>query len=241
MTIVLIAKTRFFGGKLQLGEYNGFGQSRAYQNTGDDIKTALYELLKLDGLSYSIDYDYEEDTLRFNVWSGLDRTENQTQNSWATFCKNFENIQDDKYSKDETQYKNFAYVAGEGTGGKRFVVEINQIQDDEERKEMYVDARDLQQEENMTDSKYKEVLKQRGLEKLQENNKVEMTEFNIDPDSNLECGRDYNLGDTVMYKNDELGLYVENRIIEISNVFEDENKTIEIVFGDDYNIRKAVL
>ena len=229
-----------FDGKLQLGNYKGLGQKRVYQNTGDDIKTALYDLLKLDGLSFSIDYDYEEDTLTFNVWSGLDRTENQTTNSWATFCKNFENIQNDRYSKDETQFKNFAYVAGEGIGGNRVIVEVNQIKSGEERKELYVDARDLQQDDAMTDAKYKETLRQRGLEKLQANNRVEIIEFDIDPESNLEYGKDYDLGDMVMYKSDDLGISVDNRIIEISSVFEGENETIEISFGDDYNIRKVV-
>ena len=228
-----------FDGKLELGTYKGLGVKRVYQNTGDDIKTALCELLKLDGLSYSIDYDYEADKLAFNVWSGLDRTENQNVNSWASFCKNFENIQADKYSMDETQFKNFAYVAGEGRAGNRVVVEVNQVKAGEERKELYVDARDLQQDENMLDGDYKEALKQRGLEKLQENNKVELTEFNIDPESNLEYGIDYDLGDIVMYQNEDLGLQVDNRIIEISNVFDGENETVEVTFGDDYNIRKV--
>lgn len=229
-----------FGGKLKLGKYKGLGIKRVYQNTGDDVKTALYNLLKLDGLSYSIDYDYEADILTFNVWSGLDRTENQSINSWATFCKNYENIQNDRYSNDETQYKNFAFVAGEGLAQNRVVVEVNQVKNGEERKELYVDARDLQQNENMTDEEYRQTLRQRGVEKLEDCKKVELTEFDIDLESNLEYGKDYDLGDIVMYKNDELDLYVENRIIEIAKVYDGENETIEISFGDDYNIKKVV-
>lgn len=229
-----------FGGKLKLGKYKSLGKTRTYQNTGDDIKTALYNLLKLDGLSYSVDYDYESDTLTFNVWSGLDRTENQSINSWATFCKNYENIQDDKYSNDETQYKNFAYVAGEGLGQNRVIVEVNKILPGEERKELYVDARDLQQDEEMSIEQYKEILRQRGLEKLEDYKRVELTEFNIDPEANLIYEKDYDLGDIVMYKSDELDLYVENRIIEISKVYDGQDETIEISFGDDYNIKKVV-
>lgn len=229
-----------FDGKLKLGSYKGLGHRRTYQNTGDDIKTALYELLKLDGLSYSVNYDYEEDGLTFEVWSGVDRTENQEVYSWATFCKNFENILEDKYSMDETQFKNFAYVAGEGRANNRVVVEVNGMKTGEERKELYVDARDLQQDEKMSDAEYREALRQRGLEKLQENKRVEMTEFAIDPEANLEYHRDYELGDVVMYKNEELGLYVENRIVEIAEVYDGEDERIEVVFGDDYQIRKVV-
>lgn len=229
-----------FDGKLQLGEYKGLGEKRVYQNTGVEIETALYELLKLDGLSFNIDYDYEENTLTFNVWSGKDRTENQETNSWATFCKNYENVQNDRYSNDETQYKNFAYIAGEGVGQKRVVVEVDKILPGEERKELYVDARDLQQSENMTDEQYRQALQQRGVEKLENCKKVELTEFSIDPEANLVYGKDYDLGDMVMYKSNELDLYVENRIIEISKVYDEEIETIEISFGDDYNIKKVI-
>lgn len=227
-----------FEGKLQLGELKGLGEKIIYQNTGADIKTALYELLKPEGLSFSIDYDYLNDNLIFNVWSGKDRTENQELNSWATFCKNYENIQNDNYSSDNSQFKNFAYVAGQGIGDKRIVVEVNKIASGEDRKELYVDARDLQQDENMSDEKYKELLYQRGLEKLEDCKKVELTEFEIDPEANLELGKDYDLGDVVMYKSEELDLYIENRIIEVSKVFDGVNEKIEISFGDDYNIKK---
>lgn len=233
-------KYPLFGGKLQLGKYKGLGQKRTYQNTGGDIKTILYDLLKLDGLSYSIDYDYELNTLTFNVWSGLNRTENQTENSWATFCKGFENIQNDKYSRDDTHFKNFVFVAGEGTGSGRTIVEIDKVAEGEERKELYVDARDLQSDEDTTEDEYREALYERGLEKLQENNRVELAEFEIDPQSNLEYGKDYDLGDLVTYKNEDLELYIDNRIIEVSKVFDGENETTEVAFGDDYNIRKAV-
>lgn len=229
-----------FNGRLQLGTYKGLGESKVYQNTGDDIKTALYDLLKVDRLSYSIDYDYVEETLTFNVWQGLDRTENQDINSWATFSKNFENIQEDECSVDETRFKNFAYVAGQDQGENRVVVEVNQIKEGEDRKELYVDARDLQQDDDMTLNEYKAILRERGLEKLQENNKVEIVSFRVDPNSNLIYKTDYDLGDIVMYKNEELGIYIENRIVEISDVFDGVDEKIEIAFGDDYNIKKVI-
>lgn len=226
-----------FNGKLQLGEYKGLGEKRVYQNTGDDIKTALYNLLKLEGLSYSIDYDYINDTLTFNIWNGKDRTENQMTNSWATFCKNYENIQNDSYSSDNSQFKNFAFVAGQGIGEKRFIVEVDRVAPGEDRRELYVDARDLQQGEKMSDEQYRQALYQRGLEKLEDCKKVELTEFEIDPEANLIYGKDYDLGDIVMYKSDELDLYIENRIIEVSKVYNEGIETIEISFGDDYNIK----
>lgn len=229
-----------FDGKLSVSSYLEVGEKITYQTTGEDIKTAIYNLLKPYELSVQILYDYEEDTLTARVWQGKDRTENQKENSWATFSKNFENIQDDKYSKDETQFKNYAYVAGEGSSGSRVVVEINKVANNEERKELYVDARDLQQDEDMSDDEYKSILYQRGLEKLKENNKVEIAEFEVDPNSNLTYGKDYDLGDIITYKSDDLGFYIENRIVEINVVIDEGVKTIQMTLGDDYNVRKVV-
>ncbi len=227
-----------FEGKLKLGKYNNLGTYRDWQKTGDDLELTLHELLKLDGLTYSIDYDYENDELVFNVWKGKDRRETQLENAWCVFSKDFENIQNDKYSTDETQYKNVAIVAGEGVGGNRVVVEVNQIKPGEERRELYVDARDLQQGEDMSEAEYKNNLIQRGQEKLQDANKVDVVEFKIDPDSNLIYGQDFDLGDDVTYKNEDLDIYVDNKIVEIAEVFEDGARTIEVVFGDDYNIKR---
>lgn len=90
----------------------------------------------------------------------------------------------------------------------------------------------------MSDEKYQQLLYQRGIEKLEDCKKVELTEFDIDADSNLELGKDYDLGDIVMYKSEELDLYIENRIIEVSKVYDAGNEKIEVSFGDDYNIKK---
>ena len=60
----------------------------------------------------------------------------------------------------------------------------------------------------------------------------------MDPNSNLIYKTDYDLGDKVTYKNEDLEMYVENRIVEISEVFEGNSKKIDVVFGEDYNIKK---
>jgi len=79
----------------------------------------------------------------------------------------------------------------------------------------------------------------RGIEKLNECNKVKTSNFNIDPLSNLECKKDFDLGDKVVYKNDELGFNIENRIVEITESYENGEKTIEATFGEDYNVKKV--
>lgn len=223
---------------LVLGERKGIGTIRTTQITGDNLLTKIYELCKEDELSISLTYNFDNNQLIFEVWQGGDRRDTQNENTWAIFSKNFENILEDEYSIDETKYCNFAYVYGEGEGENRVVVEVNRIKIGEERKELYIDARDLQKDEETTDAQYLEILKQRGIEKLNECNKVETTNFNINTLSNLQYKKDFDLGDIVIYINDELGFNIENRIVEITESYENGNKTINVTFGEEYNIKK---
>lgn len=81
-------------------------------------------------------------------------------------------------SVDKRAWRNYAYVLGEGEGSARVQVEVD-LTDGEERRELYVDARDLQKEvdgETLSDADYEAVLTQRGTEKLAETRLVEFIE-----------------------------------------------------------------
>ena len=228
--------------KLVLGTRQGLGTSRTMQMTGDVLLDKIYELCKEDELGFRVRYDFDNDEIIAEVWKGLDRIDTQTINTWAIFSKNFENITDSEYNTDSTQYRNYAYVEGEVTdveGNKtRKSTIVDMRKEGEERLELYVDARDLQKDEETTDMEYMEMLRERGKEKLAENNKVEEASFSIDPYSNLIYKTDFDLGDKVVYKNDDLGFNIENRIVGISEAYENGNKTIDVTFGDEYNLKK---
>ena len=210
--------------------------------TGDNLQDKIYELCKEDELSIRVRYDFDNDEIIAGVWQGLNRLDTQNVNTWAIFSKNFENVTDSIYSTDETKYCNFAYVEGELSdeeGNKtRIGTTVDRIREGEERIELYVDARDLQKDEDTTDAEYLDMLKERGIEKLNENNRVEEASFSVDPYSNLIYKKDFDLGDKVVYKNAELGFNIENRIVGISEVYENGNKTIDITFGEEYNLKK---
>jgi len=114
----------------------------------------IYKLCKEDELSIKLWYDFNSNQIVFNVWQGLDRVDTQNENTWAIFSRNFENILDDEYSIDSTKYRNFAYVKGEFeiksppdedgnvTITKKIIEQtVDRVQEGEERREIYVDAR----------------------------------------------------------------------------------------------------
>lgn len=234
-----------------LGERKGLGKTRTLQVKGENLLDYIYELCKEDELSIHFRYDFDNKQLVFEVWQGLDRRDSQDENSWAIFCENFENIADEDYSYNETKYCNFAYVEGEieeqtGTDSsgmpittkRRVGVTIDRVKPGEDRRELYVDARDLQKDEDTTDAEYLEMLKERGISKLNENTKVEKADFKIDALSNLEYKKDFDIGDVVVYKNNKLGYDLENRLVEVTESYENGDKNIDVTFGEDYNLKK---
>ena len=191
---------------LRLGERKGLGRKRTMQMTGGNLLDKIYELCKEDELGIKLWYDFDNNEMVFEVWQGLDRRDTQDENTWAIFSRNFENILEDRYSTDTTQYCNFAYVAGEiadGENKKRVAITVDRVKDGEERRELYVDARDIQSETyddernstKISDAEYKKMLEERGIEKLNEHNKIETADFNIDPLANLVYKTDFDLGD----------------------------------------------
>lgn len=227
---------------LVLGTKKGLGASVTLQTTGDSLGEKLYEVEQTQELSHRLVYDYEENTLTFEVWEGLDRTEDQEENSPAVFSNKFYNIKSASYDRDESAYANFAYVAGEDSGSNRVLVEVDaRTSADEERREIYVDARDLQSEyeddsgnkKTYTAVEYKELLRQRGLEKLAEYAKVETVNSDIDAGANLVYMKDFDLGDLCTYQDTSVGIECVERITQLQETYEGSKMTLSVTFGTD--------
>ncbi len=227
---------------LQLGTASGIGSSVTVTATGDTLGSKLYAVEGTQECSHRLVYDYQANTLSFEVWQGKDRTDAQTDNSWAIFSDSFYNIKNAVYDRDETECKNYAYVAGEGEGSARIIEKVDlRSSPSEERRELYVDARDLQStytddagvEHTYTASQYRELLRQRGLEKLAEYEMVETVNSDIDPAANLTYMVDFDLGDLCVYRYMDVGIETTKRITEIQEVYEGSRQTISVVFGND--------
>lgn len=228
--------------QILLGTEAGLGSSVTVTATGDELGEKLYEVEKTQELSHRLRYSYLANTLTFEVWQGKDRTDSQNVNSWAIFSDTFYNVKNAQYDRDESDCKNYAYVAGEGEGAARIIVEVDgRSSSSEERREVYVDARDLQStyqddagtEHTYTAAEYRELLRQRGLEKLAEYEKVETVNSDVDPAANLVYGTDFDLGDRCTYRYTDVGIETTKRITEIQEVYEGSKQTLSVVFGTD--------
>ena len=138
--------------------------------TGRSLDEWLYEVLGAVGASYRIVPDFDAGTLVFEIYRGLDRTQNQSENDFAVFSASFSSAGEFRFVSDGTDSRNVAYIAGEGEGDDRVEVTLDlRTTPDEPIRELYIDARDLRSDDGETvlsDAEYRELLLSRGRQRL---------------------------------------------------------------------------
>ncbi len=213
--------------------------------------------------SYRILPDYDAGMLIFCVYRGLDRTQTQKKNTPCVFSTSFSSIGALEYISDTEEYRNFAYIAGEGEGDARVTVTLDLRTDiNEPLRELYVDARDLRSDdggETMSAESYQNLLLSRGRERLLAHRRIlqmegeataaPMTglheECGTDPWDSLppigytaaqpfRVGRDFSLGDLCDIASEALGMVWSERITSVVYTYEGNSCTSTAHFGCAY-------
>lgn len=207
------------------------GNKVDFQATGDELGSKLNEVLQTQEMSYRVLYDYVENTLSLQFYKGLDRTQSQIENNFVTFSTLWGNVIGVQADKDNSNYKNFAIVAGTGQAEERINVEVD-MSAGAYKKKVFVDERNtVYNPDEQTLDQYKLELQQKGLEKLLDYQNV--TNITFTPKGNsYEYMIDYDLGDKCDIILNDIGIQMEARIIAIYEVFKDNIHTIELEFGD---------
>jgi len=230
---------------LECAEDNHIGKMITYQKTGGEVYDAVQSIAQDSELGFDVLFRPREKKLIFKVTQGTDRTLMPTpsdNSSLVVISSDFDDILTSSYYTNDQDIKNIAYVAGEGEGADR----VHTISGNNEsiglaRKEMYVDARDLQSEvsseegsEKISDGEYIAMLNNRGNEKLAERVKIESFEATIRTvGSQYVYGVDYTKGDKVIVRDEELGIQVAVKISEVTENYSDKYE-LDITFGYSY-------
>ena len=133
----------------------------------------------------------------------------------------FGNHSIDSVSISTEKLKNYAIVLGEGEGENRNKVYVDST-NGEERRDLIVDANDIQKEENETDESYKSRLIARGIEKLLENQQTFSCAFT--PYAK-DFGVKYDLGDILTVYLTDYGLTLQSRVSRFTQ--KSQNNKIE--------------
>lgn len=227
------------------------------QVTGGTLWDAMSEILEQDSLGIEVvpsiltgalSERYETSVGLFEIYisAGYDRTKGNSEGlEPVIMSKSLSNIASTSYEHDRTDYANYAYVAGEGEEENRkwFEMEINDMVSVESktgfgRREIFIDARDIQSEQEgtvLTDKEYEELIKQRANTKSAENTEQKTYESTITEYNQYEVGKDYFLGDWVTVVDDELGLSLDVQVLKITHTLQDsgavEHKDVEFGYG----------
>lgn len=227
---------------MKLAAAGGFPATIQCQVSLKNLLTVLQAMAKAGGLGFRVYADPEEQTLYFEVYEGVDRTEGQEENARVLFSDVYFNIDNPHYTENEANYKNYAIVCGAGEGMNRTIVDVDRT-DGEDRRELLVDARDLSQGEQ-TAAQYTAVLTQRGNDKLAEHNRTQSFEAGIKSSSQFRYMVDWNLGDIVTGKQTEWGVTMDKRVTEVEEVYENDAITVTPTLGtpapETYNLEDNI-
>lgn len=239
---------------IAVGNAVGYTERADMEITWGSVLDAEKKLAEVSGLGFMVLFDPETAVETFKVYKGINRANDQSEGYVGYFGTDVGNIQNVSVSSGTTDFKNVAVVAGagEGTGREVRIVSLGNVSG-ENRRELYVDARDLQREyqvatptgevdekgnpiysyetKTYTDAEYNAMLDARGMEKLAEYLKT----FSITCDivqNNILYGVDYFLGDRMPVKLPEYGIYASARISSVTMIYEKEGVKIVAILSE---------
>lgn len=222
------------------------GAQTIYQTRFKNLAEELENLSLVSGLGWNVRVDTQNGSFVFDVLEGRDLTTNQNTLPPVIFSPKFNSLKELSYTESELNYKNVAYVAGQGEGVERRVIEVG-ASNGLNRHELFVDARDVEEEVTPEDDDDPETsndpvprpeqdiindLLTRGTQQLAEYEQEEFMEGQALQKSPFVYKRDYDLGDVVTVKNDDWGIMMDARITVIRESYSSGGKEIELTFNE---------
>ena len=229
---------------LECAEDKYIGDKISIQKTGDEVYATLNTIAASSDIGFNVLFRPKEKKLIFEVVAGVDRTIKQNEVDPVEFSTDLEDILSSSYYTNNQDEKNVAFVQGEESGSSRKSVTSGEANSKGfGRRELYVDARDLQSTSvdedgtttSLTPAEYKAALINRGDDKLSECEVTETFEAQIRVfgDIQYEFGKDYQKGDKVTVRDRQLNVVVSARITEVEEDFDDEYALV-LTFGYSY-------
>lgn len=139
---------------------------------------------------------------------------------YIIFSEKKKNLLDGKTTDDNSNYKNVGYVAGKGENEDRLITVIGTAKGFD-RREVLIDLNNI---EDIGE------LNTEGQKKLDTYKIIQSIEGKVYQIPNMEWEKDFFLGDLVTLESD--GIYEDKRIIQAKEIYERNNKTVELGFGD---------
>lgn len=196
------------------------------QVTGKNLLSYLEALSLVSGIGYKI--CYKRYYMEFCTYKGLDRSVNQSINPRAVFSEEFDNLTAVEYTYSEVDKVTAVYVAGEGEGNNRTIIEVDDGSTGWDRFESWNDARSSR-EEDMTDEEYLQLLQESGHEV--QTPAAENFSGSVVSSDAMTYKKDFDLGDIVTVFSRRFNKKISVRITEVEEVHEGDSNKIVIYVG----------
>lgn len=196
------------------------------QYTGDNLYEVICKVCQAYNIGFRI-YLSEDNKFIFKLIRGQDRSYSQEANEYVIFSPKYDNLISSNYLESKKPLKTVGLVAGEGEGVERKFCEVYTEETHSvglERREVFIDARDVssntnEQDENgneiiMTEEEYYARLEERGIEKLVDYKESITFEGEVENGQTFIFGEHYFIGDVVQIVN-EYGMQAKSRVVEV--------------------------
>lgn len=216
---------------LSCAESQNRGEKTSFQTAHKVLKDEIASLCTASNLGTATYFDPTSKQIRFEVLSGADRTYDNSARPPYVFARKWDRLFERNYTESDTDYKNVAYVAGQGEGKDREILTIGDDITGFGRREVFIDARDIGEDAETT-------LEDRGKLKLAEYALIKSFESTVKTD---DYRAEWDLGDFVTIEDDKTSIREDRQILEVKEVYETENYSIEPVMGEPLKTPQTIL
>lgn len=198
------------------------------------------ELLKTYHYGAKIILDKTTKKLQYVVFAG--ENHGIGSNNPFTFSQEFDTLLKSDYLIDKTSLKTIALCGGEGEGTARKFVLVGGNESGLNRREVYVDGSsnsqtyqdENDQSQTYDDATYLLMLETTATAELKTLQTTESFDGDLDiSNSYLIYGQDYDVGDVVAVEDNNLQLYKNCRIAEVTEVQDDGGYQVKVKFEND--------
>lgn len=211
-----------------VGDHNVTDELSA-QYTGKNLLDVVTDICKTYGVGMKTVLDSSHNFV-FDLIEGVDHTYDQDVLPYVVFSDRYDNLLESRYEEDYTNIVTAVLVAGEGEGLNRKTLWVANRPTGLDRREVYLDQRQLQSNGGEIGSTaYNDLMRQAGKERLTRYTAAFTGTVDF---TNVKYRDDVNIGDLVVIENSKWGIYMNTRLVEvIESVSETGDYKIVPTFG----------
>lgn len=218
---------------IQRKESFGRGNAAVHARGGEYLGDKLYDILKPSGMSYRVLYDFVNSVKTFEVWKGINRTQdNPENNNPIIFSTKYGNVKNPNILISDADYKNACINTNEKFVGEDSVfttrATFNPAVDDNEFS--ILSLRSGINKNDYTEADFQLAMDNEALNNMANTAKIVNMEFDASTGS-YEYMKDFDIGDECTIEIGKMHLSADARLIGCYEVMKSGQWSMTMEFG----------